>query len=335
MDEPAGPPEPAAGERAATAVVDDHAPARIAPDSERGQPEAGAAPEQSPGKSGVGETPTGSQICGYPGTWDTPPPAKPFSYMTEEDTKDKGEAAEILGPILPNTPYEPEAGDGAPTGMRVNLLGPGRDGPRESATLADTPLPGDTPPPAEESFKERLKTWEGMEKWVKTVHDDVTIGRYHATLNFHDVFDPTALALDVGCFVGWFTNMIPIPAVGIDANREYIAWARHRFKTDKTFFEVMDARSMSFLDDFFHIAYVCEVLEHFDEADAETVMNEVIRVTKPGASIIVCVPSPGWSFMVSQDHKTDFREKWFETRYNVVESVRVGERYMVYHIKKA
>lgn len=32
------PPKPAAGERAAPAVVDDHAPARIAPDSERGQP---------------------------------------------------------------------------------------------------------------------------------------------------------------------------------------------------------------------------------------------------------------------------------------------------------
>ena len=174
-----------------------------------------------------------------------------------------------------------------------------------------------------------------MEKWVKTVIDDVTLARYHTTLDFHDVFDPTAMALDVGCFVGWFTNMIPIPAVGIDTNKEYIAWANFRYKTAKSFFEVMDARTMKFIDEFFHIAYVCEILEHHHEPDADAIMKEVLRVVKPGASIIVCVPSPGWSFMVDQDHKTDFEEKWFKLRFNVVNIVKIGERHTAYHIKKA
>lgn len=173
---------------------------------------------------------------------------------------------------------------------------------------------------------------DDLEAYVRAALDPVTIGRYLSCLQLHDVLDPRALALDVGCFVGYFTRLIPIPAIGIDNDPRYIDYARAHALTHWTHYEVMDAEHIAYPDDQFSIAYIMEMLEHHPRPEA--VMAEVRRVVAPDRSIIVSTPAPGKAKQIDPDHIMDFDEEWFRFRFFVTRVYRVGTDEYPYHIYK-
>ena len=102
--------------------------------------------------------------------------------------------------------------------------------------------------------------------------------------------------LDYGCGRGdmalQYLNNGATKIHGIDISDVYVAHAdeqarKHGFSPNRFDFQVMDAHNLSFPDNSFDIVAGWSILHHLD---AETAMNEVYRVLKPGGRVLFWEP---------------------------------------------
>jgi 2-polyprenyl-3-methyl-5-hydroxy-6-metoxy-1,4-benzoquinol methylase len=145
------------------------------------------------------------------------------------------------------------------------------------------------------------------------------------------IIDTDETDLDVGCFVGKFTSMLPGKTVGIDSDPNYIKYAKKHYRTRDNDFFCMDAANMDFDDNKFYTAWVLEVLEHVEDPIA--ILTEVERVVKPEGIIIITVPAPGKSYQIDpENHLHDFSVEWFKDRYDVKKVFQMGTDESPYHV---
>lgn len=98
--------------------------------------------------------------------------------------------------------------------------------------------------------------------------------------------------LDVGCHGGTFTQKLldkigTRKIYGIDISSSAIGLIRKRIPYGK--FEVADAESLPFEDNFFDACFCLEMLEHVDYPIK--VLSEIYRVLKVGGYAIILVPT--------------------------------------------
>jgi ubiquinone/menaquinone biosynthesis C-methylase UbiE len=107
--------------------------------------------------------------------------------------------------------------------------------------------------------------------------------------------------LDIGCGSGRHTchayRFNDVLAVGADLNFDDVIEARKQLKLHETLGEhgnghwalsVADVSSLPFKDNFFDVVICAEVMEHIPED--RLAVREVIRVLKPGNTLVVSVP---------------------------------------------
>ncbi|MFA6250086.1 MAG: class I SAM-dependent methyltransferase [Candidatus Shapirobacteria bacterium] len=110
----------------------------------------------------------------------------------------------------------------------------------------------------------------------------------------------TGEILDIGACDGTFSQVILKKAkakslVGIDIVSSLVKFAKKRFKRDKRFkFLVADAEKLPFKNDRFGAVFCLEALEHVDYP--EKVIEEAMRVTKPGGYVVILVPTDSYLF---------------------------------------
>ena len=101
--------------------------------------------------------------------------------------------------------------------------------------------------------------------------------------------------LDIGCGPGYLMDYvlnnesinITGPAVGIDYSKEAIVQAGNNIQG--AFFTVADASQLPFTTGSFSCVSCIETLEHVK--DPKSIINELIRVTSKGGTIIISVPN--------------------------------------------
>ncbi|MCK8058350.1 MULTISPECIES: class I SAM-dependent methyltransferase [unclassified Fusibacter] len=95
------------------------------------------------------------------------------------------------------------------------------------------------------------------------------------------------IATGSGAFLEQLSNVIDHPSslIGIDVKEEAIEAAKLIHTSPPYEFYVMDAHKMSFQDNSFDIVAICNSLHHLESS--ERVVEEMIRVLKPGGSLVV------------------------------------------------
>ena len=90
---------------------------------------------------------------------------------------------------------------------------------------------------------------------------------------------PRERLLDLGCGAGGLSAAVPGEYVGIDLNRDYIAFARRRFGDARRRFEL---RELAELDgrETFDKAIMASVLHHLSDADAGNVLALLARIVR-------------------------------------------------------
>lgn len=92
--------------------------------------------------------------------------------------------------------------------------------------------------------------------------------------------------LDAGCGTGEFLKRDPERFTGIDVNPGLVSLcASQKLKA----FE-MSALSIGFPDETFEAAYASQLVEHFQPADAATLIGELVRVVVPGGVVVLTTP---------------------------------------------
>lgn len=102
-----------------------------------------------------------------------------------------------------------------------------------------------------------------------------------------------ASVLDIGCGHGAVLSALTGVArrVGVDVDGELIAAAR-RTCPDAAF-EVVDGAALPFQDDAFDAVVLSEVLEHVGHDRKVRVVDEALRVLRPGGRLIITAPHRG------------------------------------------
>jgi ubiquinone/menaquinone biosynthesis C-methylase UbiE len=108
--------------------------------------------------------------------------------------------------------------------------------------------------------------------------------------------------LDVGCGEG--TKIAQLAGnrkgvYGIDISRTGIARAKKQYPSID--FRTADSEELPYADNFFDVVLTCFVLEHVD--NAEKVLSEIMRVTKPGGKIMLICPNFASPFFRSPCYK--------------------------------
>ncbi|TSC63540.1 MAG: putative methyltransferase [Microgenomates group bacterium Gr01-1014_93] len=105
--------------------------------------------------------------------------------------------------------------------------------------------------------------------------------------------------LDIGCHSGTFTEKIlkkigTREVYGIDISESAIKKISKRIPYGH--FEVADAASLPFKNDFFDLAVCLEVLEHVD--NPQKVISEIKRVLKKDGKVVMLVPADNKLFKI-------------------------------------
>jgi len=111
--------------------------------------------------------------------------------------------------------------------------------------------------------------------------------------------------LDAGCGSGYFSRLLGerrVRVTGIDASASMIEAAQNLAEahdlSDVLRFEVSDIHRLSFADESFSGCICLSVLEYLDRP--MELLDELIRVTKPGGTLIVSVPSAASPVRIAQ-----------------------------------
>ena len=127
---------------------------------------------------------------------------------------------------------------------------------------------------------------------------------------------PGQSLLDVGCGTGiivrWLANHTrgENPITGVDLNayflREATALARQEGLQDAVEFKEGNAEALPFPEDHFDVTLSATVME---EVDADKMMAEMVRVTKPGGIVGVIVRAVDRPFLINLPLRTELKEK--------------------------
>jgi SAM-dependent methyltransferase len=116
--------------------------------------------------------------------------------------------------------------------------------------------------------------------------------------------------LDLACGVGYGTALLAARGetlVGVDVDRDAIAYARRRYRGPNVEFQCEDA--FAFRDpDGFDAVVSLETIEHVD--DPHTLMAKLVSLVRPGGVLIGSVPTTP-SVDVNPHHLNDFTERGF------------------------
>lgn len=154
-----------------------------------------------------------------------------------------------------------------------------------------------------------------LRKSLQEIHEDVPADHYDRGIKknlfqkfwhyrrFSEVLDIVQSVdgpvLDIGCHSGTFTaNIIkkiqPREIYGIDVSPKAIALIQKRVPNGH--FQVSDATTLPFKNNFFDAIFCLEVLEHIDNPQA--VISEMRRVLKKGGYGVILVPSESKLFKI-------------------------------------
>jgi ubiquinone/menaquinone biosynthesis C-methylase UbiE/uncharacterized protein YbaR (Trm112 family) len=127
--------------------------------------------------------------------------------------------------------------------------------------------------------------------------------------------------LDVGCNWGrWSISAARrgYRPVGIDPSLEAVRAARRvcaQLEVEATFL-VADARFLPFVDGSFEVGFSYGVLQHFSKENARIALDELSRVTRRGAPVVVQMPNKIGLRSLQQRWRRGFSEgEGFEVRY--------------------
>lgn len=104
---------------------------------------------------------------------------------------------------------------------------------------------------------------------------------------------PFERLLDIGCGPGTFIGNLQESgtAIGIDIAEEQIYYAKKRYGQRHRFFRHMEAENLLFRSDSFDVVTLIEVVEHLPVEQCTQLLQEAIRVLKPGGRILVSTPN--------------------------------------------
>lgn len=100
------------------------------------------------------------------------------------------------------------------------------------------------------------------------------------------------VVLDVGCWTGQFEQLAYKSAkkmVGIDPKAEAIEFAKKYLP--KVNFLVARADKLPFSNSYFDTILLLDVIEHLPKGSERMVLKEIIRVIKPGGTLIISTPN--------------------------------------------
>jgi SAM-dependent methyltransferase len=106
---------------------------------------------------------------------------------------------------------------------------------------------------------------------------------------------PPGRHLDIGCGPGTFLGTLDAAwwSVGVDVFAPDTAYARERYGTDRKRFLPVAPGPLPFRDAVFDVVTSIEVIEHMDESAAGNLLEEAVRVLKPGGRLLVSTPNYG------------------------------------------
>ncbi len=121
--------------------------------------------------------------------------------------------------------------------------------------------------------------------------------------------------LDIACGVGYGTELMAskhCKVYGCDIDNKAIDYAKKNYSSENTVFQVMNASSLSFQDDFFDCIACFETLEHLQ--DYKKTLAEFSRVLKQNGKLIISTPNKEVSLKHNTNnefHINEFTKKEF------------------------
>ena len=139
--------------------------------------------------------------------------------------------------------------------------------------------------------------------------------------------------LDVGCGIGRDVRSFlesGLSAVGVDGAAENLKLAHENLGIPQSLLFQADVTNMPFLENSFNGIWMVAVLGHFEHPDNQQVLNELVRVAKPGALFFSRVRMGNYSGMQERDGTTRFYRHYQPTelkdlmRNAGLENIRFG-----------
>lgn len=101
--------------------------------------------------------------------------------------------------------------------------------------------------------------------------------------------------LDIGCGPGTFIGTLgnEHTSTGVDIAAEQIAFAQTRYGTAGKSFTSIDGDLGAFADGSFDVVTIIELVEHLVPEKSERLLQDAIRVLKPGGTLLISTPNYG------------------------------------------
>lgn len=101
--------------------------------------------------------------------------------------------------------------------------------------------------------------------------------------------------LDLGCGVGYGSNMLSIPekvneVIGIDISSSALNYANRYYDNNKVHYALSSAESLPIGDKYFDVVTAFEIIEHV--ADYQKTIREIFRVIKNNGYLFISSPNP-------------------------------------------
>ena len=116
------------------------------------------------------------------------------------------------------------------------------------------------------------------------------LGKYDFALKY---VSPESVVLDAACGMGFGSFMLSKNAkevFGVDIDEPSLAYAKDNFKNDNLRFSKGDVRKLDFPDRYFDLFISIETIEHLNEKDQISFLEEVKRVVKKNGVFIISTP---------------------------------------------
>ena len=107
---------------------------------------------------------------------------------------------------------------------------------------------------------------------------------------------PGQSLLDIGCFAGSFLSQQSptqfVRQLGVDILPEQIEYATKNFgKPYREFRKISASSGLAEINESFDCITLIEVIEHLPQSEAQSLLKEICRMTKPGGSFVFSTPN--------------------------------------------